>query len=406
MHTITSIKAERIKDSRDVPTLLVTVTTDNGATGVCMVPSGASTGKYEAYELRDGGTGHGDVTKALELVNTTIQDTLVGKGVSDQKEIDRLLCELDGTSNKRILGGNSTLGVSVACGKAAAHSEGREFFEYLRGLREIPIGSVHPLLYFNLINGGKHTATKLAFQEYHIVPQVDSVYEALQIAQKIQDTLGKIITERYGEVSKGDEGGYALPTENIREPLELLREVVEVCNLKDKIMYALDVAATSFYDDATSMYTIGEETHAKEELHTTYVALSEEFPILSIEDPFYEEDFESFALLQAALPDVVIVGDDLTVTNINRVRQAVQAKSITGLIIKPNQIGSLTETIDTIYYAHNNDIKCIVSHRSGETLDDMIADIVTAFHTFGIKSGARGQEVREVKYKRLSVIQK
>jgi enolase len=370
-----------------------------------MVPSGASTGKYEAYELRDDGTSHGNVSKAQELINTVMAEALLGKDVTLQKEIDTILNTLDGTSNKQKLGGNSILGVSVACAKAAAKAQGKEFFEHLRTLADVKEGASYPSLYFNLINGGKHASTKLAFQEYHLVPTVSSVKEALDIAQTVQDALGEIVKEKYGEVARGDEGGYAVPTENIREPLELLSEAVKKTGVEDKVKFALDVASTSFYDEATSMYQIGDEQHTKEELHDTYVSLAESFPLLSIEDPFYEEDFESFARIKESLPEVVIVGDDLTVTNISRVQKAFEMKSISGLIVKPNQIGSVSETIDTIKYAQDNGIKCIVSHRSGETLDDMIADIVTAFHTFGMKSGARGPKEREVKYARLSAIQ-
>lgn len=404
MNTIASIKADIIPDSRNVPTLSVIVTTDSGATGVCIVPSGASTGKYEACELRDDGTGHGNVSKAQEIINTKIQAALLGKNVADQREIDNTLMALDGTNNKANLGGNSILGVSVACGKAAAHAENKEFYEHLQTLAEVTAPHVAPSLYFNLINGGKHAKTKLAFQEYHLVPKANSVSESLEIAQVVQDALGEIVKEKYGDVERGDEGGYAVPTENIREPLELLSQAVEKSGLTGKVMFALDVAASSFYDVATTMYTIGNEEHTKEELHDTYVSLVESFPILSIEDPFEEEDFESFTKLQEAIPSVVIVGDDLTVTNIERVKKAFEAKSISGLIVKPNQIGSLSETIDTISYAQKNGIKCIVSHRSGETMDDMIADIVKAFNCFGMKSGARGPKEREVKYSRLRAI--
>ncbi len=406
MNVIKSINAEIINDSRNVPTLSVSVTTDSGFTGVCMVPSGASTGKYEAFELRDDGTSKGGVSKAQEIVNTTINEALLSSDVSKQKEIDELLIKLDGTSNKNNLGGNSMLGVSVAVAKAAAKSEGKEFYEYMQTLAEASSTISCPRLYFNLINGGKHASTQLAFQEYHLVPQVESVKESLEIAQKVQDALGVIVSEKYGEVSRGDEGGYAVPTENIREPLELLSQAVEVCGVTDKVSFALDVASSSFYNDETKMYKIGEEEHTREELHDTYLSLVESFPIISIEDPFYEEDFEGFALLQADLPAVIIVGDDLTVTNVKRVEKALEMKSITGMIIKPNQIGTLSETIETITFAQKNGIKCIVSHRSGETMDDMIADITMAFKTFGIKSGARGPEVREVKYKRLSDIEK
>ncbi|MCX6756623.1 MAG: phosphopyruvate hydratase [Candidatus Nomurabacteria bacterium] len=406
MTTIKNVKAEIINDSRNVPTLSVSVTTDSGFTGVCMVPSGASTGKYEAFELRDDGTSKGSVTKAQVIVNTKINEALIGFDIYKQREIDDLLIKLDGTDNKTNLGGNSLLGVSVACAKAAAKALDKEFYEYLQTLREVSSNITCPKLYFNLINGGKHANTSLAFQEYHLVPQVESVVESLEIAQKVQDALGALILEKYGEVARGDEGGYAIPTENIREPLEILSQAVEVCGVSDKVMFALDVAASSFHNDSNQLYKIGNEEHTKEELKDTYISLSGDFPLISIEDPFHEEDFESFAELQAVLPSVVIVGDDLTVTNVKRVEKAISMASITGMIIKPNQIGTLSETIDTITFAQKNGIKCIVSHRSGETMDDMIADITVAFKTFGIKSGARGPEVREVKYRRLSAIQK
>ncbi|MEI6810516.1 MAG: phosphopyruvate hydratase [Candidatus Nomurabacteria bacterium] len=406
MNVIKSINAEIINDSRNVPTLSVSVTTDSGFIGVCMVPSGASTGKYEAFELRDDGTSKGNVSKAQEIVNTKINDTLVDFDISKQREIDNLLIKLDGTENKSNLGGNSILGVSIAVAKAAAKASGREFYEYMQTLADVTPSTNSPKLYFNLINGGKHANTQLAFQEYHLVPQVESIKESLDIAQKVQDALGVIVLEKYGEVSRGDEGGYAVPTENIREPLELLSQAVEVCGVTEKVSFAIDVASSSFYNEETKLYKIGEENHTKEELYDTYLSLVESFPIISIEDPFHEEDFEGFAKLQSSIPSIIVVGDDLTVTNVKRVEKAIEMKSITGMIIKPNQIGTLSETIDTITFAQKNGIKCIVSHRSGETMDDMIADITMAFKTFGIKSGARGPLVREVKYQRLCDIEK
>ena len=224
MNTITSINAEIINDSRNIPTLSVTVTTDTGAQGICMVPSGASTGTYEACELRDDGTSHGGVTKAQEIVNTVLAEALRGMDVLDQRGIDACMISLDGTHNKTNLGGNSILGVSVACAKAAAHTQGKELYEHLQTLAEKTSEQVSPFLYFNLINGGKHAATKLAFQEYHVVPQTNDIQESLTIALRVQNALGDIVKEKYGEVVRGDEGGYAVPTENIREPLELLSD--------------------------------------------------------------------------------------------------------------------------------------------------------------------------------------
>lgn len=404
MHTIKDISVESILDSRGVPTLSVTVTADNGKTGTCSVPSGASTGKYEACELRDDGTSHGGVANAITMIEAIISPELIGKNLLDQQAIDALLLSLDGTTHKTKLGGNSMLGVSIACAKAAAHASDKELYQYLApfnsSTQEEPIH-----LYFNLINGGKHAKTKLAFQEYHLVPKVSSVTESLEIAKTVQDTLGGIIEEKYGEVERGDEGGYAVPTEDVREPLELLSEAVKKCGMEDKVSFALDVAASSFYDEETQMYIVGGGSHTKEELHDTYMSFLESFPIISIEDPFQEEDFEAFTLLRQAAPSLIVVGDDLTVTNKDRVEKAVSMGSVSGLIIKPNQIGTLSETIETINFAQAHGVKCIVSHRSGETMDDMIADIAKAFGCFGMKSGARGPKEREVKYERLSQIQ-
>lgn len=405
MHTISSIDVEIINDSRNIPTLSVTVTTGTGFQGTCMVPSGASTGKYEAYELRDDGTSHGNVTCAKDIILSVISPALIGMDVSNQKEIDRLLIELDGTNNKHRLGGNSILGVSMACAKASAKAEGKELYEYMRTLTSTSHNSASPLLYCNLINGGKHAKTKLAFQEYLVVPQVNSVQESLDIVKKVKEALGQIVKEKYGDVEQGDEGGYAVPTEDIREPLVLLMQAVRQCEVEDTVKLALDVAATSFYNKDTEMYTIGNVEYTQEALQNLYIEIAKSFPLLSIEDPFYEEDFASFAKLQNDLPEVIIVGDDLTVTSIDRVTQAVELKSISGLIIKPNQVGTLTETIETIMYGQDHGIKCIVSHRSGETMDTMIADITTAFYCFGLKSGAPGPEERDIKYARLCAIQ-
>ena len=404
MNTIKDINVDIINDSRNIPTLSVTVILGVGFSGNCMVPSGASTGEFEAYEMRDDGTSHGGVEKAKEIILTKILPNLLGKDASNQKMIDETMLQLDGTNNKHNLGGNSILGVSIACAKAVAKSRGEEFYKYLRTLSEETSLKKVPHLYFNLINGGKHAKTKLSFQEYHIVPIVDDINESLNIAEKIQNKLGEIIFEKYGGVKKGDEGGYAIPEEDVRIPLTLLSQAVEICGFKDKVLFALDVAATSFYDKDREVYVIGGKDYKKEEIRDMYISLTQEFPFISIEDPFFEEDFDSFTELQDLLPNVIMVGDDLTVTNIVRVKEAVERKSIKGLIVKPNQIGTLTETVETINYAQKNGVHCILSHRSGETMDDMIADIAFAFHTFGMKSGARGPKEREVKYKRLANI--
>lgn len=405
MHTIKSITVDIILDSRGNPTLSVSVFTDTCFSGNCMVPSGASVGKYEAYEMRDNGQSNGGVINAKEIILTKILPTLLGKNIEDQHDIDHTMITLDGTSNKQVLGGNSMIGVSIACAKAAAKVKGQEFYEYLKILAPPTSFLSTPRLYLNLINGGKHTLNNLAFQEYHIVPMVDSIIESLAIAKTIQEKLGEIVKEKYGIVKLGDEGGYAIAEDDVEIPLALLRKAVVACGFTDKIMFALDVAATSFYDEEKGLYIFSGREYSKDTLRDFYLQLAKEYSFISIEDPFFEEDFESFSLLQKMLPNVCIVGDDLTVTNCVRLKQAIEEKSVKGIIIKPNQIGTLSETIDAITHAQNNGIKCIVSHRSGETNDDMIADITMAFNCFGMKGGARGQEVREAKYTRLALIE-
>ena len=398
MNNITKITAEEIKDSRENPTLKVAVWVGD-VSGVFSVPSGTSTGINEAYELRDK-DGKG-VKKAIENVNNIIAPALVGQNVLEQKEIDRKLIELDGTDNKSKLGGNAIVGVSVACAKAAAKVSNMEVFEYLRKLSEIKSSRKVPFLYMNLINGGKHARNNLAFQEYHIVPDTNSVSEALQIGIKIQNTLEEIIFEELGEESMilGDEGGLAPKISDIRKPLLYLTEAIKRNNLLGKVRLALDVAASSFYHDG--LYEVAGKSISKEELMNIYNSLIAEFNLLSIEDPFDEEDFESFGNLKKMNQNLLVVGDDLTVTNKSLLKKAIEQGSINAMIIKPNQIGTLTETLLTMKLARESGIELIVSHRSGETDDDFIADLAYAFGCFGLKAGAPLMPERKVKYDRL-----
>lgn len=397
MNKITKIIAEEIKDSRGNPTLKVNVWVGDES-GSFSVPSGASTGAHEAHELRDvDGKG---ASEAINKVNNIIAGALVGQDVLNQKEIDRIMIELDGTLNKDNLGGNSMIGVSVACAKVAAKVSGVEVFEHLRTLAEIKPSRKTPYLYMNLINGGKHAKNDLAFQEYHIVPETEDVEEAVEIGITIQNTLKEIIFKDLGEdsVTLGDEGGFAPKISDIRQPLFYLRSAIKQNDLEGKVRLALDVAATSFYQNG--MYKIDGKDISKEELLDIYNSLIEEFNLLSIEDPFYEEDFESFKKLKEN-NETIVVGDDLTVTNKNLLQQAIEKGSINAMIIKPNQIGTLSETLETMKLARENDIELIVSHRSGETDDDFIADLAHAFNCFGLKSGSPQKAERMVKYKRL-----
>ena len=395
---IDKIFAEEIKDSRGKSTIKVTVYSDDKSASFS-VPSGASTGAHEAYVIEN--------AKAIKNINEIIAPVLIGKNIENQKEIDEFLINLDGTKNKSKLGGNTIIGVSIAIVKTAAKVKGMEVFEYLRTLVEVKLlQRKTPYLYMNLINGGKHTHNNLAFQEYHVVPDTQNASEAVQIGITIQNSVKEIILGKYGKESLvlGDEGGYAPKITDIREPLVILSDAMEKNNLTGKVRLALDVAASSFYKDGN--YIIGNKNVPKEELMSIYKNLINEFNLLSIEDPFNEEDFEGFANLKIQNPNLKVVGDDLTVTNVERLQTAIDKKSINAMIIKPNQIGTLSETLATMKLARENNIELIVSHRSGETDDDFIADLAYAFGCFGLKSGAPSKPERKVKYGRLIEISK
>jgi enolase len=432
---ITKILAEEIRDSRGNPTIKVTVWAGN-ASGSFSVPSGASTGAHEAHELRDpepeqarygaGADGKGGMKKAIGNVENVIAPALIGQNVLNQEVLDRIMIKLDGNANKDNLGSNAIIGVSIACAKVAAKVSSLETFEYLRTLSKIKTSRKVPYLYMNLINGGKHVhqqssgqaQNNLAFQEYHIVPKTNDAKEAVEIGIKIQNTLKEIIKKDLGEESLvlGDEGGFAPKISDVRKPLEYLTEAIRQNNLVDKVQLALDVAASSFYQPirppegagGDGTYKVNGENISKEALMKIYNTLIDEFDLLSVEDPFEEEDFDSFKKLKKdnknlfrRKASLLVVGDDLTVTNTLLLEKAIEEKSINAMIIKPNQIGTLTETLETMKLARKNGIELIVSHRSGETEDDFIADLAYAFGCFGLKSGAPTKIERKVKYDRL-----
>jgi enolase len=399
---ITDIIAEQIYDSRNSPTLKVTVYA-NDYEGTFLVPSGKSTGKFEACELRDEANSKGSVHIAIEKIENIIKPKLLGLDPKEQSKIDQILIELDGTDLKSNLGGNSIIGVSIACAKLSANILNIPLHQYLSTLNVIGHQNKLPFMYFNLINGGGHAKTKLAFQEYHIVPQVNDISESVAICKNIQEKLDKHVIDEYGHIEeRGDEGGVVLPEmSNVVRPLEMLMDVVKELDYQDKVKFALDVAASSFYDHQNNVYKFMDRNWTRYEMINLYKEIDNKFPMISIEDPLDEEDFEGFAILQKELPNIKIIGDDLTVTNVKRLSIAIKFNAIQGLIIKPNQIGTLSETIQTIKIAHENNLVCIVSHRSGETMDDFIADLAFAFGCFGLKSGAWGPKERNVKYEKL-----
>ncbi|MBU6141617.1 phosphopyruvate hydratase [Patescibacteria group bacterium] len=399
--SITGVSAEEILDSRGNPTLSVTVSTD-AASGTFSVPSGASTGIHEAWEKRDGdqkrfrGLG---VKKAVAGVRTVLARKVKGKDVRQQKELDALLCAADGTPNKRRLGANALLGVSIASAKAAAAAEGLSMHGYLsRMLKTKPQA---PRLFMNVINAGKHASSYLAFQEYMIVSLTDTVEEGLIVADKIRAELRAQVKKRYSPFSAnyGDEGGFVIQARKVAEPLEILTNVLAKLHLKGKVMLAIDSAASSFYRNGK--YDVDGKRMAQNDLLKLYGALIKKYPLISIEDPFDEEDFEGFARLHAAHRGIKVIGDDLTVTNPGRLEQALEHGSINGIIIKPNQIGTLSETLEVMKLADAARIACVVSHRSGETNDDFIADLAYAFGAFGLKAGAPNRGERLAKYNRL-----
>jgi len=400
--TITHVSATEILDSRGNPTLRVTVHTET-ASGTFGVPSGASTGTHEALEKRDGDPklfGGNGVLGAVASVNDELRRLLVGTDVADQRALDEAMLKLDGTHDKSHLGGNAIVGVSVAAAKAAAASQNLRLAEYLKALApDIKPSRRVPYLGMNLINGGKHAATHLAFQEYKVVPQTEDINEALNIGTSIMHALKKELTDRYGATSAnvGDEGGFAPDLPSIRTPLELFLGVAGKLGYEHKIRLALDVAASSFYQDGKYYYDNG--THTAAELEQDLRGIIKDFPMLYIEDPFHEEAFDDFTRLNADA-GTIIVGDDLTVTNTERFKQAIAKKSISGIIIKVNQVGTLTETLDTMKMARDSGIECIVSHRSGETNDSFIADLAVAFGVFAVKAGGPQRGERVAKYNR------
>ncbi len=400
MARITHIDAEEIRDSRGNPTLKVTVHAE-AVRGIFSVPSGASTGSHEAKELRDA---DGGMDRAIAGIKDMLAPTLTGLNVDDQRAIDGKLLMQDGTTQKTRYGGNAILGISAACARAAAAACGLELYAYLRTLADIAPSQAVPRLFMNYINGGKHAKSGLAFQEHMIVPLTEHVGEALDMARRFQAALEDILTSMYGEhtaSSMGDEGGFVLDETDPEKPFALMSEAADKAQLAGKVAFAIDAAASSFYRNGA--YRVGEKALSTDDLLALYAKLAGEYPIISIEDPFHEEDFDAFARLRAR-KNARVVGDDLTVTNVHRLEQAIERGSIDAMIIKPNQIGTLSETLETMKHARDNGIDCIVSHRSGETDDDFIADLAFAFGAYGLKAGALRRPERAVKYVRLQAI--
>lgn len=399
MYTIEHIHAREILDSRGNPTVEVDVYTNSGF-GRASVPSGASTGSNEALELRDKDKrylGKG-VQKAVNNVNTEIEKAISGMDVRDQREIDGTMIELDGTENKSRLGANAILGVSLAVAHAASDSLGISLYRYLGGTNAFTL----PVPTMNVINGGKHAGNELAIQEFMLQPGGARTFsEALRMGAETYHTLGAILVKKYGNsaVNVGYEGGYAPPLKNTADALDALTCAIEEAGYDKKITIGLDSAASEFYKDGK--YKVDGKKLSSGELVDLYSDLVKTYPILSIEDPFEEESFEDFAQLTEKLKDTIIIGDDLFVTNVKRLEKGIEMKAGNALLLKVNQIGTLSESFDAAKLAQRNRFKVVVSHRSAETEDTTIADISVAIGAELIKTGAPARSERNAKYNQL-----
>ena len=411
---IEKIKAIEILDSRGNPTVQVEVVLEDGSTGVASVPSGASTGSFEAVELRDGEKsrykGKG-VTKAVENVNKKIAKELIGMNAFEQRKVDEQMIKLDDTLNKSNLGANAILGVSLAVAKAAANSLGLELYQYLGGINATNL----PIPMMNILNGGKHSDNNISIQEFMIMSIGDITFaERLKRGAEIYHTLKNVLKDKGYSVGVGDEGGFAPNLENEEQALDVIIEAIKKAGYEPKkdIALALDIASTEMYEEAKK---IGKDGYyfwktkifkTKEEMIDYISYLCEKYPIISIEDGLAEEDWESWKKLTQMLGNKVqLVGDDLFVTNKSRLRRGIDKEVANAILIKPNQIGTLTETLSTIKMAKQNGYRTVISHRSGETEDTTIADIAVAVNAGQIKTGAPCRTDRVAKYNRLLKIE-
>ena len=402
---IKNIIGREILDSRGNPTVEVDVILDNGVMGRAAVPSGASTGEREALEMRDGDksrfNGKG-VLNAVNNVNTVLRDNLIGMDVTKQKEIDYKMLELDGTKTKSKLGANAILGVSMACLKAAAKACGKELYGYVGDGKTLPV----PMM--NIINGGAHADNSLDFQEYMIIPQRDSIHERVRVGAEVFHSLKNVLKEKGYATSVGDEGGFAPNLKTNKEGFELITEAVKRAGYEPgkDVCYAIDVAASEFYSDG-KYNLVGEgKVLSTDELIKYYEDLVNTYPIISIEDPVDENDWEGFTKVTEVLGDrIQLVGDDLFVTNKECLQKGIDNKAGNAVLLKVNQIGTITETLETIELAKAHNYKTVISHRSGETEDTTIADLAVGLDLGQIKTGSMSRTDRICKYNQLMRIE-
>lgn len=412
---IKDVRGMQILDSRGNPTVQVEVIAEDGSSGKASVPSGASTGSFEAIELRDNDKnqyGGKSVNKAVENINKKIAKTIVGMNIFDQRAIDDAMLKLDDTPNKSNLGANSILGVSLAVARAAANSLGLELYRYLGGI----YGNQIPIPMMNILNGGKHSDNNINVQEFMIMPIGDITFEErLKRGTEIYHELKKVLKEKGYSVGVGDEGGFAPNLANEEDALEYIIEAIKKSGYEPgkDIVLALDVASTEMYEEAKKRGKNGyyfwktDILKNREEMIDYLVQICDKYPIYSIEDGLAEEDWEGWNILTKKLGNrIQLVGDDLFVTNPKRLKKGIEKNVANSILIKPNQIGTLTETLDTIKLANKNGYKTVISHRSGETEDTTIADIAVAVNAGQIKTGAPCRTDRVSKYNRLLYIEK
>ncbi len=407
MSIILHIHARQILDSRGNPTVEVDVITENGILGRAAVPSGASTGEHEAVELRDGGTAYmgKGVMKAVENVNTAIAEELVGMSVFEQNLIDQTMIELDGTPNKSNLGANAILGVSLACAKAAAEESAMPLYRYVGGVS----ANTLPVPMMNIINGGSHSDAPIAFQEFMVMPvKAKNFTHAMQMGTEIFHNLKKVLHDRGLSTAVGDEGGFAPTLDGTEDALDTIGKAVEKAGYKlgDDVMIALDCAAAEFYVDGKYDYTKFEgdkgAVRTSEEQAQYLADLCAKYPIISIEDGMDENDWDGWKMLTDKVGEKVqLVGDDLFVTNVERLSRGIENGIANSILIKVNQIGTLTETIAAVNMAKNAGYTSVMSHRSGETEDNTIADLAVALNTGQIKTGSASRSDRMAKYNQL-----
>ena len=399
MSSISSVRARQVLDSRGNPTVEVDVRLESGAVGRAAVPSGASTGAHEAVELRDGGEAYGGkgVTKAVANVEGEIAGAVRGHDPFDQHGLDRALIELDGTPNKGRLGANAILGVSLAVAKAAAAEAELSLFRHLGGEAAVTL----PVPMLNVINGGMHADNSIDLQEFMVVPVgADSFAEALRIGDEVYHSLKRVLHDRGLQTGVGDEGGFAPDLDSSEAAIEAILEAADGAGHRDRVAIALDPATSEVFENG--VYRFEGRELASDEMPAFWAGLVERYPIVSLEDPLAEDDWEGWVRLTAELGDrVQLVGDDLFVTSSERLREGIERKAANSILVKVNQIGTITETVDALSLARSSGYTAVMSHRSGETEDATIADLAVGYGTGQIKTGAPARSDRVAKYNQL-----